>query len=111
MCPPRAFLRFDGPIKEIRTSDPAFQNKAMSKPMRAKMRIQTILKDGWTETVVMDAVYGGSTNDEDNSFAKTTPSGRIELKIANKELHGAFAPGDEFYVDFRPIPKPEPAKT
>lgn len=74
--------------------------------MRAKMQIQSILKTDYSEVVSMSAVYGGSTNDEDNSFAKTTPSGKIELTIANKELHGVYKPGDTFYVDFTPVPKP-----
>ena len=77
----------------------------MSKPMRAKMQVQSILKTDYSEVVSMSAVYGGSTNDEDNSFAKTTPSGKIELTIANKELHGVYKPGDTFYVDFTPVQK------
>lgn len=70
------------------------------------MQIQSILKTDYSEVVTMSAVYGGTTNDEDNSFAKTTPSGKIELTIANKELHGVYKPGDTFYVDFTPVPKP-----
>ena len=79
----------------------------MSKPMRAKMQIQSVTLNmgGYTEEIKMSAVYGGSTNDEDNSFAKTTPSGSITLGIANKELHGVYKPGDTFYVDFTPVPK------
>ncbi len=78
----------------------------MSKPMRAKMQIQSVAKLMWGgETIAMSAVYGGSTNDEDNSFAKTTPNGTINLTIANKELHGVYQPGDTFYVDFTPVPK------
>lgn len=73
--------------------------------MRAKMQVQSITKTEWAEVVAMSAVYGGTTNDEDNSFAKTTPNGKIELTIANKELHGVYKPGDTFYVDFTPIPK------
>ena len=75
--------------------------------MRAKMQIQSIRKliGGYTEEIEMAAVYGGSTNDEDNSFAKATPSGKIELRIANKGLHGVYQPGDTFYVDFTPVPK------
>lgn len=73
--------------------------------MRAKMQVQSILKTDYSEVVSMSAVYGGSTNDEDNSFAKTTPSGKIELTIANKELHGVYKPGDTFYVDFTPVQK------
>lgn len=79
----------------------------MSQPMRAKMQIQAVTRKigGYSEMIEMNAVYGGSTNDEDNSFAKTTPSGKIVLEIANKDLHGVFNPGDTFYVDFTPVPK------
>lgn len=75
--------------------------------MRAKMQIQSVKRNlgGWSETLEMSAVYGGTTNDEDNSFAKTTPSGSIHLEIANKDLHRVYEPGDTFYVDFTPIPK------
>lgn len=73
--------------------------------MRAKMQVQSITIQSYAEIVSMSAIYGGSTNDEDNSFAKTTPSGKIELTIANKELHGVYKPGDLFYVDFTPVQK------
>lgn len=78
----------------------------MSKPMRAKMSVQTVTRNGYSEIVEMSAVYGGATNNEDNSFAKSTPSGSVKLQIDNKELHGAYNPGDTFYVDFTPVPKP-----
>lgn len=79
----------------------------MSKPMRAKMQIRAVTKNlgGWTETIEMSAVYGGNSNNEDNSFAKTTPSGAVKLEIANKELHEVYKPGDTFYVDFTPVPE------
>lgn len=73
--------------------------------MRAKMQIQSITVTPYSEVIAMSAVYGGTTNDEDNSFAKTTPNGKIELTIANKDLHGVYKPGDTFYVDFTPVPK------
>lgn len=73
--------------------------------MRAKMTVQSILKTDYSEVLTMAAVYGGSTNDDDNSFAKTTPNGKVELNVANKELHGVYKPGDTFYVDFTPVPK------
>lgn len=74
--------------------------------MRAKMSIQSITKTGYSETVEFHCVYGGSSNKEDNSFASATPSGSAKLQIDNKELHGAYSPGDTFYVDFTPVPKP-----
>lgn len=78
----------------------------MSKPMRAKMRVATITKSSYSEIVEFQAVYGGSTNAEDNTYAAATPSGSIKLQIDNKALHGAFQPDDTFYVDFTPVPKP-----
>lgn len=75
--------------------------------MRAKMQVQSVTKvlGGWADVIKFSAVYGGSTNDEDNSFAKTTPSATLEMNIANKELMGVYQPGDTFYVDFTPVPK------
>ena len=73
--------------------------------MRAKMRVTAIAKTNYSEIVEFQAVYGGSTNAEDNSFASATPSGSIKLQIDNKALHGVYQPDDTFYVDFTPIPK------
>lgn len=75
--------------------------------MRAKMQIQSVTQQlgGYAERIELSAVYGGSTNDEDNSFAKTTPSGKHVMEIENKELHGIYKPGDTFYVDYTPVPK------
>ncbi len=73
--------------------------------MRAKMSIQTITKNGYSEIVEFNCVYGGNSNKEDNSFAQATPSGGAKLQIDNKALHGVYAPGDVFYVDFTPVPK------
>lgn len=77
----------------------------MSKPMRAKMTVQTITKNSYSEILEFGCVYGGSSNKEDNSFAAATPSGSAKLQIDNKELHGVYQPGDTFYVDFTPVPK------
>ena len=72
--------------------------------MRAKMRVETVTRNGHSEVLKLNAVYGGTTNNEDNSFAKTTPNATLDMTIANKELHGQFNPGDTFYVDFTPVP-------
>ena len=79
---------------------------AMSKPMRAKMSVASVLKNGYSDIIEMQAVYGGSSNAEDNTFASATPSGSIKLQIDNKALRGVYEPGDTFYMDFTPVPKP-----
>lgn len=73
--------------------------------MRAKMSVQTITKNSYSEIVEFSCVFGGNNNKEDNSFASATPSGTAKLQIDNKELHGVYKPGDTFYVDFTPVPK------
>lgn len=60
-----------------------------------------------TETVHFSAVgkdepYGDDGSDENNTFAKFTPSADLRIHIANPELIGAHKVGDVFYVDFTP---------
>lgn len=83
----------------------------MSQPtMRAKLTVRSVLREGQhAETVKFSAVYGGSTNAEDNSFASATPSAEMTMQVTNKALFGKLNPDDVFYVDFIPVPKPAPA--
>lgn len=81
--------------------------------MRAKMRIADINpypKTGDTsqETLVMYAVsksgsYPEDGSDENNTFAKFSPSGRLELMIANPALIGKFKVDEEYYLDFTKV--------
>lgn len=70
--------------------------------IRAKFRVESVNKFEHSETVTFHAVYGGSTNAEDNTFADATPSAKLEMTVTNKAVHGAFKPGQKFYADFTP---------
>jgi hypothetical protein len=79
--------------------------------MRAKFTIISIEKFPTTEILRMRPVckpggYPADGSDEDNTFAKFSPSGALELQIANPALIGTFAPGDTYYLDFTKV---EPA--
>lgn len=50
--------------------------------------------------------YPEDGSDEDNTYAKFSPSLLIDLCLANPTLIGKFEPGQTFYVDFTPV---EPA--
>ncbi len=76
--------------------------------IRAKMQVQSVLDEQYGETVKLTAVYGGSSNAEDNTYASATPSGSIELRIDNKAARGKLRPGMKFYVDFTEAPDPPP---
>lgn len=71
--------------------------------MRAKLTVESITKDRYHERLVLTALY--SDNKEDNTYSDATPSARMEMVISNKNLHGKFNPGDQFYVDFTRINK------
>lgn len=81
----------------------------MSTRMRAKVRVSDFKNRSETqETVIFNPVakpngYPADGSDEDNTFAKFSPSGRFELTIANPALIGQFEIGDTFYVDFVPV--------
>lgn len=77
--------------------------------MRAKMRIADVIKhESGDETLVMTAVakneaYPEDGSDENNTYAKYTPSADLSMYIANPALHGMFNIGDEYYLDFTKV--------
>ena len=83
--------------------------------MRAKMKVDSVELFESGERVNMSPVcrpngYPADGLDEDNTFAKFSPSGDLSLFIANPALFGAHKPGMKFYVDFTPVPEPAPAE-
>lgn len=79
----------------------------MSAFMRAKMQVTKVVRGIGCDTVTMNAVcktgsYPADGSDEDNTYAKFSPSGSLELSIANPALVGRIEPGTKFYLDFTP---------
>lgn len=81
--------------------------------MRAKVRVGSIIPSTTTDGTVTNerlvfhgvAKSGGypeDGTDEDNSFAKWSPSVLFDMQVTNPALIGSFSPGDTFYVDFTP---------
>lgn len=72
--------------------------------MRAKLRIRAVTKTENAETLDFYAVpaksYPADGSDEDNTFAKFSPSASLQITITNAALHGKFQPGETYYVDF-----------
>lgn len=66
------------------------------------MQVESVKKTSYAEELQLHAVYSGDKNSEDNSYSEATPSASLTMSITNKALHGQFAPGDKFYVDFTP---------
>ncbi len=85
----------------------------MTTTMRAKFQINSVAhnisSDGkkGSETLSMNPVcktggYPEDGLDEDNTFAKWSPSGSLGLTITNPALWDQFKPGQKFYLDFTP---------
>lgn len=76
--------------------------------MRAMLQVQSIKQMQHAEELTMTAVsgkepFGAKGESEENAYARYTPSGTLTLTITNPGLHGAFKPGQKFYVDFHEV--------
>lgn len=86
----------------------------MKTTMRAKLIISSVTQtEGGGEQLQFRGVcknegYGTDGLDENNTFAKFSPSVDLKMYVANPALQGKFAPGDTFYVDFTDANHPEP---
>lgn len=85
----------------------------MSK-MRAKLRVGSVMplpngQGGIVQErltfhgVAKTGSYPDDGSDEDNTYAKFSPSAVFDIVIANPALIGKFAVGETFYVDFTPV--------
>ena len=75
--------------------------------MRAKFQVTQINRHPGCEVVHFAAIpkpsgYPADGSDEDNTYAKFSPSAKCEITIANPALIGKLNPGEKYYVDFTP---------
>lgn len=79
--------------------------------MRAKMQVQSVTGSETYESISMSAVtssdkpYGPNGENEDNTYARYTPSGTLSLSITNPALISKFKVGQKFYLDFTEAPE------
>jgi hypothetical protein len=79
----------------------------MTTTMRAKFQVTKVERFATCENVQFAAVskpagYPEDGSDEDNTYAKFSPSAKCEITIANPALIGKLNPGEKYYVDFTP---------
>lgn len=73
--------------------------------MRAKMKVSLVEAGVGYEKLKFNAVakstgYPADGSDDDNTYARWSPSGELSLTVANPALWGKFKPDDKFYLDF-----------
>lgn len=78
--------------------------------MRAKIRVTAVIPTtNGGEVLHFGGVgknnYDMDGADEDNTYAKFTPSLTQQVHIVNPDLVGTFEVNDMFYLDFIPVPK------
>lgn len=75
--------------------------------IRAKIQVSSAFKqEGYEgEQITAHAVYGNSTNSEDNTFAAATPSLSLQMFINNPEVIGKLQKGKKYYIDFTEAPE------
>lgn len=76
--------------------------------MRAKMQVSRVERWNGGDRITCNAIakstsYPADGHDEDNSYAKFTPTGELTLTIANPDLIGKIEPGTKFYLDFTKV--------
>lgn len=83
--------------------------------MRAKVKVGSVFPLMWGENgekvgealtfhgVSKSGAYPDDGLDEDNTFAKFSPSVELRFDVRNPALFDKFKPGDTFYVDFTPV--------
>lgn len=81
--------------------------------VRAKFRCNfaTVTEYGPNPTQVnkkfnFTAVYG--SKGENATFSKLTPQGNLDITVdEGTTAFNEFVPGNEYYLDFTPVPRPE----
>lgn len=82
----------------------------MSVPMRAKLIVANVIDHGDAGDElrfrgIAASAYPEDGTDEDNTFAKFTPSVELRMVVNNPALKGQYKLDDTFYVDFTPVTK------
>lgn len=72
--------------------------------MRAKFQLNRIESFPASERLYFNAVaakaYPSDGSDEDNTYAKFSPTAECSISITNPALVGKFKAGEKYYVDF-----------
>jgi len=78
--------------------------------MRAKMKVSSVSSGFYpednktSETLTLNAVcassYDSTGLDEDNTYARFSPSAELVITITNPALFDKFVVGEKYYLDF-----------
>lgn len=84
--------------------------------VRAKFYVASITKSAWapgqepkSATIVLSPVPFDHKNPqgENSKFWEASPSGKLEMNVTNPAAIEQFTVGQEYYLDFIPVPAPQ----
>lgn len=76
--------------------------------IRCKMQLEDVMRRSYgSRKAFFRCSYDQKLSEEDVGFQKATPPGSAEFMIGNPKATEQLVIG-EYYVDFHPVPKPEP---
>ena len=73
---------------------------------RAKLYVSEATRGAGAPDAVRIVLAAVTRGDENKSWAEATPVAKFEMTIQNPEAAAVFYVGQEFYVDFTPVPAP-----
>jgi len=85
------------------------QRKKRNSMMQAKMQVHNVKRTESAGQVIQEEInmapvcgkpFDKDGNSEDNSFARWTPCGSLNLTISNPNLFGKIKEGQRFYLNF-----------
>jgi len=73
--------------------------------MRAKFELRSVEspypgQEVLTFSAVTEKPFDQDGNSDDNTFSRWTPTGELKMTVTNPALHGKFAAGEKYYLDF-----------
>jgi hypothetical protein len=78
--------------------------------IRCKMQLEDVMRTSYgSRKAFFRCTYDPGLAAEDVGFQKATPSGSAEFMIDNPKATEQLVIGEYYYVDFHPVPKPQPA--
>jgi hypothetical protein len=80
----------------------------MGDRIRCKMKLENVFAQSWGGAKAIFRCQYDKAIAEDLSFQKATPNGHAEYQIDNPVAAAMLVIGQDYYVDFTQVPKPEP---
>jgi hypothetical protein len=74
--------------------------------VRAKFMLMSVKHMHWGGSEYQFSPQYDPSIPEDQRFAQASPSGSLTITVDNPAVHAAWKVGEQYYLDFTPVPEP-----